>query len=61
MENIDTFEEFLKKKTDSKSVSKDDWNKRKDAWLNSITNLYADIKKWLKKSVNQDLIQIKEK
>lgn len=60
MEQIDSFEEFLKKKSQEKEQNKIDWDKRKANWLISIDNLYSDIKKWLSTFTEQELIQIKD-
>jgi hypothetical protein len=55
---IDSFEEFLKKKKDENP--KLDWNQREKQWIDSVTEFYANVKKWLKPFIDEQLITIKE-
>ncbi len=60
MENIDTFEEFLKKKVQENGQQNIDWEQRKETWVNSINSFYSEIKKWLQPLVIQGLIKIND-
>jgi hypothetical protein len=58
MEHIDSFEEFLKKKTEEKKQNID-WGQRKRDWIESVEKLYSDINEWLKPFIDQHLIDTK--
>ena len=60
MENLDTFEEFLKRKATEKEQKKVDWKERKQKWLNSVTKLYSDINEWLEPFKAQKLINVEK-
>ncbi|MFW5658476.1 MAG: hypothetical protein ACOCZ8_00715 [Bacteroidota bacterium] len=48
MGKVKSFEEFLKSQTESKSETPVDWERRKDLWLNSIKQLYRQVRDWLR-------------
>jgi hypothetical protein len=60
MENVDSFEDFLKKKSAENEKSKINWDERKTNWLNSIDKLYENINNWLTPFKNKSLITIKD-
>jgi hypothetical protein len=60
MEYVDSFEDFLKKKSAENEKSKINWDERKANWLNSIDELYKNINNWLTPFKNQKLITIKD-
>ena len=59
MEHLLSFDEFLIKKKQEKEKNKVDWNERKKVWLDSINQLYGNIKKWLQPFENRKLLIIK--
>ena len=59
MEQIDSFEQFLKTKKQEKKINID-WDKRRLIWLESIYKLYANIKEWLAPFEQQDFLYIKD-
>lgn len=58
MENIDSFEAFLKSKAKEKENNNVDWESRKHKWFDSVNKLYADIDEWLKPFTAQKLLNI---
>lgn len=57
-EHVDSFEEFLRKKTEEKETKKVDWEERKIKWLESIDVLYKDINEWLNPFIKEGLIKV---
>lgn len=60
MEQIESFEKFLKKKNQAKTHGKPDWENRKKKWLQSIENIYSNIESWLKPFIDKELLEIKK-
>lgn len=59
MENVDSFISFLERKKNEGEENKVDWNQRKIKWLDSINQLYDDIKNWLKPFEEKSLVAIR--
>ncbi len=60
MKQIDTFEDFLLKKKQEDGKNKINWEERKINWLKSISELYTNIRGWLKTFEEKGFIQIKD-
>jgi hypothetical protein len=56
----ETFEEFLKKKKKEKEEPESDWAQRERLWINSVTDFYNNVKRWLEPFVKEGLLIIKE-
>lgn len=56
----DTFEEFLKKKKEETKEPEINWIERELQWINSVTDFYNRIKKWLEPFVKDGLLVINE-
>lgn len=58
----EAFENFVKKRLNeakNNQLSKDiDWNKERDDWLQSLNDLYSKIRRYLKKYLEADQIQV---
>jgi len=58
MENIDSFEEFLRKKKDEENSNRTDWPARLDKWLESIDVFYMQIREWLTEFEQEGFLRI---
>lgn len=58
MENIDSFEEFLRKKKTEESSNRTDWPARLDKWLESIDVFYMQIREWLNEFEQKGFLRI---